>query len=297
MRFPKVSIIIPSFNAEKYISHAIETSLSQSFQDFEIIIINDGSTDATESIVKEFQVKYSDKIVYVYQKNKGLAVTRNVGLEIAKGDYIALLDADDVWLPNRLAVQVPILDEDLSIGLVHANITRITDAGDVIGTPLRNKKYLEGYIFEHIFLRNADIACPTVLFRKACCTKVGNFDPNLTRLGCEDRDLWLRIAKEYKFAYVDEVLSYYRITKNSMSQNLEKMLKARLYVIDKYAPDSGSNHQLRNRALAKVYRDLGDGALLTQNKVLANEYFCKSLRYDPFSWWTWLNLFKSIMLK
>jgi len=293
---PKVSILIPSYNSAHFLPISIESALSGTYQDFEIIVIDDGSSDNTQEVMQSFIKKYPHKIRYIWQENKGLAVARNTGIAQAQGEYLALLDADDKWLPCRLQEGVRILDADSSIGLVHGNITYIDINDKEIRTPKRRVQFLNGFIFENIFLRKADIACPTVLFRRTCCQEAGGFDVNLSRLGCEDRDLWLRIAPQCKIAYIDKVLSFYRLTPQSMSQNIDKMTKARLYVIDKYCPqDDQSKYSLRNRALSKIFRDRGDGFLLQKDFISACQDYQKAIGYDPFAFWPWVNFIKSLL--
>ena len=291
---PKVSILIPTYNCRQFIREAIESVLLQTFQDFEILIIDDGSTDGTREVVMPFVKQFPDKIHYIYQENKGLPGARNTGWRKAEGEYIALLDADDKWCPHRLEEGLNIIEKDKAIGLVHANITRISETGEIVDTLKRDARFLSGAIFEHIFLRRADISCPTVLFRKECCQKIGFFDENLRHLGCEDRELWLRIAKEYKIVYLDRVLAYYRLSAGSMSHNAERMLTARHYVVDKFCP-AGQNENLRKKALAKIYRDLGDEFLCSQRYEEARRQYQKSLSFDFVSFWPWLNLLKAIL--
>ena len=290
----KVSILIPSYNAARYLSQAVDSALNQTFQDFEIIIIDDGSTDNTREIVERYLKQEPDKIRYIYQDNQGLACARNTGIKAAKGDYLALLDADDIWCPDRLEKGIEAIESDPGIGLVHANSTRVDENGRTLFTPVRDLRYLAGPMFENIFLRKADIACPTVLFRKACCDEVGLFDPHLTRLGCEDRELWLRIVRKFKIVHIDQALALYRVRLNSMSKNQQKMLQARLYVVDKFFP-AEKNDRLRYLALAKIYRDSGDEHLFRQQFEHAKEQYWKSISFNPFSFWTWINLGKSFI--
>src|SRR5438128_339141 len=119
---PKVTVLIPSYNAAHFLPISIESALSQSYQDFEIIIIDDGSNDHTKAVVQSFIDQYPHKIRYFWQENKGLAVARNTGLAESQGEYVALLDADDRWLPCRLQEEVGVLDADNTVGLVHGNI-------------------------------------------------------------------------------------------------------------------------------------------------------------------------------
>jgi hypothetical protein len=190
---------------------------------------------------------------------------------------------------------VGILDKDPSVGLVHGNISYIDPNNNETGTAQRNIGFLTGFIFENIFLRKADISCPTVLFRRSCCEEVGTFDLKLTGLGCEDRDLWLRIAQKYKIIYIDKVLAYYRVSPQSMSRNLKKMLEARIYVIEKYCPpEDKSKHRLRNKAFSKVFRDRGDGFLLEKDYTGARQEYLKSIGYDPLAFWAWVNWIKTV---
>jgi glycosyltransferase involved in cell wall biosynthesis len=290
---PKVSVIIPTFNCVQYLERAIESALNQTFKDFEILVIDDGSTDNTHDLVKEY-IKRSNQFRYIYQENKGLAVARNTGLQHACGEFIALLDADDAWYPALLEKEVKLLESDSSLGLVHANVTKVSETDEPLTVPARNKEFLTGNIFNHLFLREADILCPTALFRKSCCEEVGDFDVNLTRLGCEDRELWLRIAEKYKIAYIDEPLAYYRVRTNSMSRNNDKMLQARLYVIDKYCTNN-KYPNLKNKALQRIYRDLGDMFLCGQNFSVAKNYYLQSIALSPVTFWPWVNLIKALL--
>ena len=217
-----------------------------------------------------------------------------MGMRNEWGEFIALLDADDYWCRDRLLEEVTLMESDPTIGLVHANVTRVLEKGNYITTPLRDKQFLSGSIFEYLFLRQADISCPTVLFRKSCCDKIGMFDEDLTRLGCEDRELWLRIAREFKIVYIDKVLAYYRVREGSMSRHQQKMAQARYYVVNKFYPE-GSQDPLRKLALARVHKDLGDELLYDQNFTAAKEQYRKALRFAPFSLWPWVNFFKAVL--
>ena len=295
MNNPKVSVIIPTYNCVKFLSEAIESVIKQSYQDFEIIVVDDGSADSTKNIMDQYLQKYGPKIKYIYQDNSGLACARNTGIKIARGQYIALLDADDKWLPERLSEGVKLMESDNRIGLVHTNITVISENGRIIRIPKRKTRYLSGMIFEHIFLRNADIACPTVLLKKQAIDKVGMFDENLARLGCEDRELWLRISQYYKIGYINKELAYYRDRISSMSKNTQKMLEARYYVVNKFFPENIKINRLRNKALANIHRELGDSALLSKDFTESRIHYIKALSFWPFSFWLWLNLIKALL--
>lgn len=293
---PKVSIIIPTFNSAHYVLDALKSVLAQSYQDFEVLIIDDGSSDNTKELLQPFVAADPDRIFYFYQDNQGLACARNTALAKARGEFIALLDADDIYLPERLAKTVAVLEDDADVCLAHANIIKMAENGDALGVVERQKSFLSGDIFENIFLRKAHMACPTVLFRKSCYEEFGGFDPQLARLGCEDRELWLRFAQKYKMQYVDEPLAHYRVSATSMSKNKEKMMEARLYVVNKFAPlDCKEKRFLRNAALAKIYRDVGDEFLFAHDFAQAKNYYSKAMKHHPFSFWLWVNFVKALL--
>lgn len=292
---PKISVIIPTYNCAKYLSQAIESVLSQTYIDFEIVIVDDGSADDTKSLVERYMQKFPEKISYIYQDNKGLACARNVAIRNSRGLYIALLDADDIFLPDRLQLGVEALDQNPEVGLCHANITRIDEDGKFIRTPVRDERFLSGSIFDYIFLRRANVSVPTILFRRSCIEVVGEFDESLTRLGCEDREFCLRVAKSYKFFYINKVLAYYRERSNSMSQDLEKMTKARYYVINKHSMTKSGTYFLKRRAFASVHKELGDASLKKRFLGEAADHYLKSIGYWPFNFWSCVNLLKAIL--
>ncbi len=292
---PKISVIIPTFNCSKYLPEAINSVLNQTYQNLEMIVVDDGSTDTTREIINSYINRYPKKIKYIFQENKGLACARNTGVKNALGEYIALLDADDIWTVQRLKETLGAIEKEPDIGLVHANINWMSEEGNIISSPKRKTRYLSGYIFENIFLRKAHIAIPTILVRKECFDKVGGFDENLTRLGCEDREMWLRIAELYKFAYIDKVLGYYRIRKGSMSKDLKKMLEARYYVVNKFCPKNGTYKLLRKKALAKIHRDLGDDLLFKHDFNESKKEYLSALCLWPFSIVGWINLTRALL--
>lgn len=291
---PKVSIIIPTYNNAHYLPDAVDSAMAQTYTDYEIIIIDDGSTDDTKQVVVPYLEKVGSRLKYIYQKNKGLAAARNTAINHAAGEYIALLDADDKWCKDRLEETVQAIERDEKIGVVHANIMRFSDGEGNLGVPDRSMEKLSGSILKEIFLRKTNIACPTVLFRKKCCDEVGGFDENLARLGCEDRELWLRIAEKYEFFYIDKVLARYRINPASMSRNKEKMMKARLYVVDKVCAKKKYGN-LKREALGRIYKDLGDEYLGERSFKDAKRAYGQALRYQPSNPWAWMNLMKSII--
>lgn len=190
---PKVSVVIPTYNRAKYICEAIDSVLAQTYKDHEIIVIDDGSTDNT----KELLNKYETKIKYIYQENKGISAARNAGIKVAKGEYIAFLDSDDLWLSEKLKVQVKALEENKEIGLVYSSMSRIDSSGKFWGmcpsTPAGDNCY-------DLLISESHYPTPTILVRKECFEKAGLFDE--TMKGIEDLDWCYRIIKFYKPYYI-----------------------------------------------------------------------------------------------
>jgi len=290
----KVSTIIPAYNAAKFIDEAIDSVLDQTYQDFELIIVDDGSTDNTKELVQTYVEQYPDKVRYIYQKNQGPAAARNTGIKASVGEFIAPLDSDDKWFPKRLEHCVRAIESDDRIGLVHTNTMGISEDGELLGVKKRQKQFLSGHIFNDLFIRKVYISSPSVLFRRECCNKVGLFDEHKTCIGSEDREMWLRIAREYKILHIDKVLAYYRKVASSLSHNSQNMMRGRHYVIEKFCPN-GKNKQLRRMALACIYKEFGDEFLLKQEFDAARKQYVKSIGYVPFVIWPWINLFKSLL--
>ena len=302
---PKVSVIIPTYNCAKYITQALGSVLNQTYKDFEVIVVDDGSMDNTKEIVHKYiqgvapRVSGAGKekrptICYIYQENKGPAAARNKGIKESTGKYIAILDADDVWLPNRLEEQVSMIESDSEIGLVHANTIRIDEDNNVMGQVKRRTKFLTGRIFKYLLLREEHVSCPTVLFRKECIDKVGLFDENPICVGVEDRELWLRIARGYKIVHINKVLAYYRIRKSSVSRNPGRIAEAKSYVVNKLCPD-GRYARWRKIALSRIYRELADELLYEEKFKDAQSQYLKVLYFWPYSFWAWINLIKALL--
>jgi len=250
-----VSVIMPVYNAETYLAEAIESALAQRFRDFEIVLVNDGSTDASGAIAHDHAARHPGRIRVIDQQNSGLPVARNRGLEEARGDYFALLDADDVWLPGHLASAMAAFDADPDLGLVHANIRRIDAQGHPLEVPARHwTNQPDAYVA--IALRLEHMACPTVVFSRQAIQTVGGFDPQFTGLGCEDRDLWIRILERFRARYIDVVSAHYRVHPESMSANPSRMAMARQRLLNKIA-SSARGRTLHLPMQAMLASDLG----------------------------------------
>ncbi len=229
---PTVSVIIPAYNVGPYIDETLNSLFAQTYRDFEAIVINDGSTDETEKKLAPFR----DRIVYIKQKNAGLAAARNAGLRAARGRFIALLDGDDIWLPKFLETLVNLLEKDSSLTAAFPNAF-------FFGSPrYGGRLYQEVYpatnpvTFERVLNRDCYIFV-AVVFRRIVLEDVGMFDENMPS-SAEDFDLWLRMLQSgYRFAFITEPLVKYRWRQNSLSNNGVGMLRSVISVYEKLYTD------------------------------------------------------------
>lgn len=237
-----VSVIVPCYNAMQFLPKTLSSALQQTYYNFEVILVNDGSTDPIKAWASELQ---DNRVRLISQANKGLAGARNTGIEHARGEYIAFLDADDLWHPEKLARQVAVLAADAEAGFVYTWALLI-DEGD---RPLRKTWTIseEGNVWPKIIEGNI-IACGSVpMIRRACIETVGLFaDISL----CEDWDFWLRMAAHYPFRVVEEILVFYRETSGSLSRAEDNGMAQKLREMDK------SYHFLIDRAFAKTSSEL-----------------------------------------
>ena len=225
----KVSVIIPTYNRAELLPLAVKSVLEQTFQDFEIIIVDDASTDNTEEIVNSLSDK---RIKYIlHETNKGESWTRNTGLKNGKGEYIAWLDDDDEWLSDKLQRQVAILDHSSKeVGGVYTGQVNIDGTtGRVLSTRLASKR---GNLFTELLSGGCYIAPSSLMLRTSCIEKVGWFDKSI--IFGPDTDMWVRIAKEFQFECIEEPLTKYRIHEKRLSTNFDRLIEGRGKFLEKY---------------------------------------------------------------
>ena len=205
---PLVSVIMPAYNAALYISEAIESVINQTFRNWELIIVNDGSTDATKEIILGFEKK-DRRIKYLFQENGKQGKARNLGIAHSIGKYIAFLDADDLWVENKLAIQVNYLIANTEIDLIFSQGYSLNQANpinfDVIVKPIWNINDLP------LFIEKNQIPILSVVVKKTCLIDVDNFSEDLNIQNVEDYHLWLKlIIKQFNFTSISDRLFYYR---------------------------------------------------------------------------------------
>ena len=230
---PQVSVIIPAYNAEKYIAEAISSILSQTYKNIEVVIIDDASTDGTLKIIQQYQLKDERIRLYSNKKNMGIGANRARGIKLAKGEYICWQDADDISLPNRIASQVSYLQGHSDIGVVGGFMQFFDETGDgVVRRYDENDSALRSKIF-----RYNPIAQPASMFRAEVYRNVGSY--NLEYVVSEDLEMLFRAGIKYHFANVQEVVLKYRQTTNSLTRsNLHNMEKAALSLRRQYSKNS-----------------------------------------------------------
>lgn len=272
---PRVSVIIPAHNAMTYLPETVENVLKQTFTDFEVLIINDGSLDDIEEWASHLT---DSRVKLISQQNQGVSVARNTGIAQATGEYIAFLDADDLWEPSKLEKQARRLDDNPEVGLVYTWTVLVDQWGKPTGIVYTYD--LEGNVWAQIVVE--DIVCngSSAMVRRSCFEIVGVFDPNLSSVA--DGDMWVRIAAHYPFAVVKELLVYYRQYPNSMSKNRQKMLEdLRLTIEKRFESAPLDLLYLRNRAYAHMNRWQAWVSIYEEDYTSALHYHKQSLLHNP----------------
>ena len=195
---PKVSVIIPTYNRADFLEEAIESVLSQDYKDFELIVIDDGSTDETRDIIKA----YPGSVVYIYQDNRGVSYARNRGIKKSSGEYIAFLDSDDKWLPKKLSSQMDFLERNPHALICYTE--EIWVRGGVRVNPMKKHKKYSGMIFENVLPLCIISPSSVMIKRRLLFNEIGFFDESLP--ACEDYDLWLRIAARHHVYLIETPL-------------------------------------------------------------------------------------------
>jgi glycosyltransferase involved in cell wall biosynthesis len=231
MSNPLVSVIIPAYNAQDFIAQTIESVIKQTYPHWELLVVDDGSTDGTrESLQKYVQ---DSRIKYLYQENQERSVARNHGIKSAKGKYIAFLDADDLWLPDKLKIQVEYLESHPEMGLCFTRYLFVDSQDTILGWP--NVSFIPTQDQFYQLLQGNFIPNSTVMVLRTIFDKVGLFDEALPAFGSEDWDMWLRVARRYSIHFINQPLAFYRI--HTSNTSLERMRLSAEAVLQKIFAD------------------------------------------------------------
>lgn len=288
----KASVIIPAYNAESFIADAIESVLSQTYPNIECIVVDDGSTDATKSVVE----KYEGRILYLYQNNSERSAARNKGISASSGDYISFLDADDSIAPQKIGAQVEFLRENQDFKVVYCDTLYYKDSRNreyyQVKRPCPSGDILSVLAYRNIFTMNSP------LIERSVLEKIDGFDQDLSFN--EDWDFWLRLSLTgAKFGYLDETLAYCRTHQQNTSQQRLRMYESKFKIIKKLASEFGSEFQLRGikiaAALSFHQADYGRGLILHGEKAKGQAMIREACK-EPFPY-RWLYQLFSVASK
>lgn len=299
---PNVSVIIPTYNCARYISEAIGSALSQTYRDFEIIVVDDGSTDNTAEVLDV----YKGQIRLLHQQNKGVSAARNKGIREARGHYVAFLDADDLWLPDKLGLQVQIMEANPDTAMVFTDGERLVKAfpTDYSLKPLPqhsisdNKEgfwhkitqvkiddgsIFKGNYYKDMLLGNLVFFTSSILVRKEILQKVGFLNENLP--SSEDYELWLRMAYQHDFLYLNRVTGKYRVREDSISGKEEERnfhyKKSDGLVFENYMKICPPEQKKFSAARAAESYKFASWGYFRAGKIAEARQLCfKSLRYN-----------------
>lgn len=292
-----VSVIIPVYNGEKYIAEALESVFNQTYSNYEVVVVDDGSTDGSEQIIDQ----YSDKVKFIKQTNSGPAGARNNGIKNSIGEYIAFLDCDDIWVPEKLQEQVNRLENNKEFGLVYSDFGKFDEHGVIeqSASQSRNLFMPSGNIFPYLFF---DPLCwtSTVLVKRSCLDEIGIFDEDKKIQIAEDYDLWLRISRKFEIGYLDSVTAMYRQAPNSLTTKGGRGFTAETYMLSKTVkafPEILDEIGRRNvnKRFSVPYFEFGYFQSLSGMKREARKNFLKAISFWPTNFKYWANFFATFL--
>lgn len=274
---PLVTAIIPAYNAEAFVVEAIDSALSQTHRPLEVVVVNDGSTDQTPRLLEG----YGDQIQVVHQANAGLASARNAGAQAARGDWLAFLDADDLWLPEKIERQVALTSPD--VGLIYTDRYNWGDRGDLPEVHGAMQAYPEGDIFVALLLGGNFLTASSAMIRRGAFQELGGFSTEVPSV--EDYDLWLRFAASGQVRVVREPLVRYRFHGENMSRQHKAMAVARRHAIRRallLPRGQALPASIRRRARAQVWMSNGSDAARQRDRLNALGAFARAACLRPF---------------
>ncbi len=279
---PLVSVIIPVYNAAAYVRETVDSALHQAYPNLEVIVVDDGSTEDLSWVA----AAYGTRVRYVRKPNGGPASARNLGIRMASGAYLAFLDADDLWEPDKLRAQMDLLLRHPSVGLVYSAMSEIDEQG-LLRQPSRGRHARpSGDIAEALFWHNW-VPTSTVVIRKACLEQVGGFDEARELISVEDYDMWLRIAERHEALYVDQPLARYRLHAVGISRSTDRSYSGEALVIERAVVRRGAGNpsvrRMYRRRLARLFFNWGHEHFTANRLREARAKFLVSLRHAPWN--------------
>ena len=268
---PLVSVIIPTYNRAAYLQKALQSVNEQTYQTLEIIVIDDGSTDGTRKMLEG----YGGQLRYFYQENRGISGARNSGIKKAHGEYIAFLDSDDFWLPDKTEQQLALFMQHPEYGLVASRCASIRLDGSYRE---KNRPGRSGWVLDDLFKANF-IRTSAAMVKQECFNTIGLFDEDLKE--CEEYDLWLRIAARYPMGFINKSLAVYVDNPDGVSTDSLTGRLFRLRVLEKKYLKEKIPAQLYSRRIADTCHYIGRHYIKKGEKGLGLQYLLRAQKLRP----------------
>jgi len=270
-----ISVIIPTYNYGRFLREAIDSALAQTYPPLEIIVIDDGSTDDTPQVL----AAYGDRIRTIRQNNEGVGAARNAGIAAARGEYIAFLDSDDIWMTQKLEREIALFEADPALGMVHCGAESFDHAGKKPSVLLSG---MEGWVAPELLRLDREVITAPgsgTLFPKRVAEEVGGFDPRLQP--SEDWDFCYRVAVRYRVGFVPEVLVQYRLHGDGIHLNIPRMESGMLMALEKaFLSADPAVQSLKSHTYGRLHRILAGCYFQTGQPRRFVWHLMKSLRYD-----------------
>ena len=282
---------MPAYNAARFLPQALASLQAQTLGEIEVVIVDDGSTDNTRQVLQPYLE--DRRFRYYHIDNSGASIARNIGIQKARGQFVAFLDADDEWLPLKLQKQLPLFS-DARVGVVYSKRQNISESG--VELPTRHEQFYRGEVLGKIFNRNF-VPLSAAVVRKRCFAEVGLFDPALRM--AMDYDLFIRISVRYHFDYVDEALVKYRQRDGQLSVDKATRLQCTLQVREKNLKNPELSRRLPwwlpRYANSITFRNVAYLYFMNRDRRLSFKFYLKSIRCNPALLSSWRGLLKFVM--
>jgi len=285
-----VSVVIATYNMSRYLPQAVESVLAQSYPHVQVHIVDDGSTDDTPRVVRRW--RDHPRVRVHRQRNRGQAHAKNTGVRLSRGAFVAFLDADDLWLPDKLAAQMPLF-ERAEVGVVYSDFERMDDFGAPL--PREPTRLHRGRVSGPLLIENF-VGFPTAIVRRAHLERYGAFDENLS-MGI-DYDLWLRLSAHCEFDYVARTTARYRVWSGQMSRNYRERYRSGISIMRSFLdqnPGAVEPAVVRS-AWAHTYTGRGNVTLWRgRDRAGALRDYARALSFRPAHWPTWRALLRAFI--
>lgn len=284
---PRVSVVVATYNYGRFLADAVNSALRQTMHDLEVIVVDDGSTDDTPQVMRAFAA--DDRVRFQRGEHLGQPGAKNIGISLARGEFVAFLDADDEWLPEKLARQIPLFD-DPQVAVVYCRRIAMDEHGRNVAATQR--PCYRGEVVERIFLQNF-ICFSSSVVRRGVLEEAGRFDESIPL--AIDYDLWLKISIKHRFDYVDEPLVRYRTGHANLSRRGMERIEIARGIMDRFLNERGGRNLISRAAIRRAYAELcGDGAWMLRQRGApptdVARWYLRALAHRPRHWPAWKGL-------